>query len=113
MGSTEGGDGCSTAETDEVTEIGVRAEAGFFSYVAGGSRAQVAGAGAEEEGIDFPGADCGFFDCFLESLVGKGRVCRFEGVVELLSVLLEGILEVCLTELTLLDAGIPAEQDFF
>ena len=50
----------SRAEADEIAEVGVGAQAEGFRDVAGRAGAEVAGAGAEEKGVEFVGGKAGF-----------------------------------------------------
>src|SRR5690606_9106088 len=52
VGGAQGGDGGAAAEPDEIGETGIRPQAELFGDMAGDSGAEVAGAGAEKEGVD-------------------------------------------------------------
>ena len=73
MGGTEGGDGGAAAEADEIAEVGVGAQAEGFRDVAGRAGAEVAGAGANKESVDFFRVQIGLGKGLGEGLSGKGR----------------------------------------
>ena len=109
----EGGDGRAAAEADEIAEVGVGAKAEAFRDVARGAGAEVAGAGAEEKGIEMRGGEAGFIQGFGEGFGGEGGGVRLEGAVQRLRVLPKYGGEIGSGELAVADAGAAVCEDFF
>ena len=89
MGGAQSRDGGAAAETDEIAEVGVGAQTEGFRDVAGRAGAEVAGAGANKEGVDFFRVKVGLGNGLGEGLGGKGRRVGFEGSVEFLRTLVK------------------------
>jgi hypothetical protein len=81
-GGAEGGDGGTAAEADEILEKGVGAEAEGFGDVAGDTGAEVASAGADEEGIELVGVQAGAGEGGGEGAAGEGGCLAAKGRVE-------------------------------
>ena len=113
VGGAESGDGGAATEAYEIAQVGIGAEAEAFGNVAGGAGAEVAGAGAEEEGIDFLRCEAGFSQGFGECFGGECGGVDFEGAVQRLCVLPEDGGEIGGGELAVADAGVAVGKDFF
>ena len=87
MGGAQSRDGGATAEADEVAEVGVGAQAEGLRDVARRAGAQVAGAGANKERVDFFRMQFGLGEGFGERRGGEGGSVGFEGSVEILRAL--------------------------
>ena len=54
------GDRCSAAEADQILKVRIRAKAEPFGHITGKPWAEVARAGADEEGVKVLGSEMGF-----------------------------------------------------
>ena len=89
MGGAEGGDGGAAAEADEIAEVGVGPHAEGFRDVAGRAGAEIAGASANKQGVDFFRMKLGFCKGLGEGFGGKSGRVGFEGSVEVLRALIK------------------------
>ena len=89
MGCAESGDGGTAAEADEIAEVGVGPHAEGFRDVAGRAGAEIAGAGANKEGVDFFRLQVGLGKGLGEGLGRKNGSVGFEGSVEVLRALVK------------------------
>ncbi len=89
MGGAEGGYGGAAAEADEIAEVGVGAHAEGFRDVTGRAGTEIAGAGANKQGIDFFRMKLGLCKGLGEGFGSKAGRVGFEGSVEFLRVLIK------------------------
>lgn len=80
------GNGGTATEADEIDEISIGAKADFFRDMAGDARAEVAGAGAEEQRVERGNVEVGGDEGFFEGGDGEFRRFAFVIFVELLRV---------------------------
>ena len=112
LGGAQGGDGGAAAEADDVLEKGVGAETKIFRDVAGHAGAEVAGAGADEQGVELVGAQSGAGERGGEGAGGEFGRGESEGGVELVGRVVENVFDVGHGEVALRDATVAFEDGF-